>query len=243
MKDSLILVGVLAALTIATSSTANAEWTHYRWTGMADGYTSARFDLYLDPDFVVLAGQDGNNYIAAPVSFGEVTFCHGDDCQSVATPNITLCFPSGPYVVEDGSYFYSGGFFGVADPPITWYLRAPEGTVWTDPSPEAFLNALVLSGTTVYASPSPVLDPLLVSTGAVTVKQEPPFLPCYADLNADSVVDDQDFVVFAAAYERLVCWDGHGDRPPCPEDFNHSSLVDDTDFVLFVVQYNDLVCP
>lgn len=66
--------------------------------------------------------------------------------------------------------------------------------------------------------------------------------PCPADLNADTVVDDADFVVFAAAYNLLLCSDpamGAG----CPADLNNDDVVDDVDFVIFAAAYNELLCP
>ncbi len=67
-------------------------------------------------------------------------------------------------------------------------------------------------------------------------------LPCPADLNGDGLVDDADFVIFANAYDTLVCSDPL--MPPgCPADLNGNTLVDDTDFVLFVDAYNALLCP
>ncbi|MBL8875938.1 MAG: hypothetical protein JNM86_09110, partial [Phycisphaerae bacterium] len=66
--------------------------------------------------------------------------------------------------------------------------------------------------------------------------------PCPADLNADTFVDDSDFVLFLAAYNILDCADPSMPSA-CPADFDQSGTVDDTDFVLFVPAYNELVCP
>jgi len=64
---------------------------------------------------------------------------------------------------------------------------------------------------------------------------------CPADLNADGLVDDADFSLFASAYNLLDCADPA--MPPlCPADLNRDSFVDDTDFVAFVVAYNELIC-
>jgi hypothetical protein len=65
---------------------------------------------------------------------------------------------------------------------------------------------------------------------------------CPSDLNSDGVVDDNDFVIFAGAYDTLVCSDPTMSLG-CPADFNNDSLVDDIDFTIFVPAYNDLVCP
>jgi hypothetical protein len=64
--------------------------------------------------------------------------------------------------------------------------------------------------------------------------------PCSADINLDNAVDDSDFVLFAGAYNDLLC----PALPAfCDADFNDDGVVDDTDFVIFAGQYNDLVCP
>lgn len=59
-------------------------------------------------------------------------------------------------------------------------------------------------------------------------------LTCAGDLNKDGVVDDSDFVVFAAAYNNLL------DRAG---DLNADLVTDDADFVIFASAYDTLVCP
>lgn len=61
--------------------------------------------------------------------------------------------------------------------------------------------------------------------------------PCPADINGDGFVDDGDFVLFATAYDQLIC------GSPCPADFNNDTFVDDSDFVTFAEAYNALLCP
>lgn len=63
---------------------------------------------------------------------------------------------------------------------------------------------------------------------------------CPADINADTLVDDMDFVIFAAAYNDLICADLPG---LCMADMNNDRQVDDTDFVFFAAAYNELLCP
>lgn len=63
---------------------------------------------------------------------------------------------------------------------------------------------------------------------------------CPGDLNADSLVDDADFVLFAGAYNELIC---PAAPTPCPADFNGDTFVDDADFVEFAAAYNALICP
>ncbi|MBX3390017.1 MAG: Ig-like domain-containing protein [Phycisphaeraceae bacterium] len=56
---------------------------------------------------------------------------------------------------------------------------------------------------------------------------------CPCDLNGDSMVDDSDFVVFAAAYNALLTM---------AADFNGDGLTDDADFVIFAHAYDQLLC-
>ena len=65
---------------------------------------------------------------------------------------------------------------------------------------------------------------------------------CPADLNSDDFVDDSDFVLFANAYNVLVC-DDPAMPVGCPADLNGDGFVDDTDFVAFADAYNALLCP
>lgn len=65
---------------------------------------------------------------------------------------------------------------------------------------------------------------------------------CRGDLNFDGAVEDADFVVFAKAYNMLLCADDL--MPPhCQSDLNRDGAVDDDDFVIFVHNYNELICP
>ncbi|MBX3390965.1 MAG: carbohydrate-binding protein [Phycisphaeraceae bacterium] len=86
---------------------------------------------------------------------------------------------------------------------------------------------------------------LCVPSGATAVGKTgdaPGVCGCSGDLNDDNLVDDADFVVFAAAYNLLDCADP--EMPAgCPADLNTDSQVDDADFVMFVAAYNLLICP
>jgi hypothetical protein len=57
---------------------------------------------------------------------------------------------------------------------------------------------------------------------------------CPADLTLDGVVDDVDFVAFAAGYDALLTFAG---------DLNYDARVDDVDFVIFAGAYDVLTCP
>lgn len=74
---------------------------------------------------------------------------------------------------------------------------------------------------------------------------EPPaasVVVCGSDLNCDASVDDADFVLFAAAYNLLIC-DDPVMPAACPSDLNRDGSVDDSDFVVFAAAYNELLCP
>ncbi|MBN8597778.1 MAG: hypothetical protein J0L78_08905 [Planctomycetes bacterium] len=65
--------------------------------------------------------------------------------------------------------------------------------------------------------------------------------PCPGDLNDDRTVDDTDFVLFAQAYDELLC--SEEPETECPADLNGDQIIDDADFVLFVQAYDTLICP
>ncbi|MBS0190718.1 MAG: phosphatase PAP2 family protein [Phycisphaerales bacterium] len=66
--------------------------------------------------------------------------------------------------------------------------------------------------------------------------------PCPADLVADSVVDDTDFVSFAVQYDAFDCRT-LAMPANCSADLNGDNFVDDTDFVLFATAYEEFLCP
>jgi len=120
----------------------------------------------------------------------------------------------------DGSWLYSGGTI-TASNITTDRLR------------------LALNTTRGAA---PVRFRCIVSNSCGTAVSDPATLaPCQSDLTCDNVVDDADFVVFAAAYNVLDCADA-GMALGCPADLNGDGLVDDADFVEFVAAYNNLGC-
>ena len=65
---------------------------------------------------------------------------------------------------------------------------------------------------------------------------------CPADFNTDGLVEDADFVLFAAGYNTLECLDP-AMEPGCPANLNSDLMVDDADFVLFAAAYDALICP
>lgn len=66
--------------------------------------------------------------------------------------------------------------------------------------------------------------------------------PCGADLNADTIVNEEDFSMFAGQYDILDCADS-AMPADCPADLNGDNVVDDADFQVFVVAYNQFRCP
>lgn len=75
--------------------------------------------------------------------------------------------------------------------------------------------------------------------GGRTISQPASLSVCFADFSCDGVVDDADFVVFAAAYDVLGC---AALPPPCVADINGDGLVEDADFVHFARAYEKLLC-
>lgn len=68
------------------------------------------------------------------------------------------------------------------------------------------------------------------------------FAKCSGDLNNDGQVNDADFVLFASAYNLLLCTDPSMPAG-CPADLNRDGNVDDADFTIFVAAYDNLICP
>ncbi|MBS0191996.1 MAG: FG-GAP-like repeat-containing protein [Phycisphaerales bacterium] len=90
----------------------------------------------------------------------------------------------------------------------------------------------VAQRTTRFAGPFPIDTELSITAPA----------PCPADQNADGVVDDGDFALFARSYDLLLCTDP-AQETDCPADLSGDWKVDDSDFVLFVRAYSDFFCP
>lgn len=93
-----------------------------------------------------------------------------------------------------------------------------------------------------FAHVSATLDPARVDTMQIEIGDGGGSVTCPCDLNHDGVVNDDDFVIFANAYNVLDCTDPEMPEG-CPADFNHDQFVNDEDFVIFVPAYNELVCP
>ena len=81
--------------------------------------------------------------------------------------------------------------------------------------------------------PSGAVQPIIGTVNILT--------KCLGDLNNDGIVDDADFVIFAAAYNLLLCADGTMPAG-CPCDFNKDGFVDDVDFQIFIQSYGLPIC-
>ena len=251
MKSSFFVISAIAGA--AVSQMSSAEWMHYHWSGTMiteqdwQVYSTGRFDLYLETETFEL--DSGGTYFYVNLCYGAVSVDTPAGEVVYASGGVRNCQVQQPYIANGNfggdSYWYFGDLKW-GDGPVDylgWYLESPPGAVWTDKSIAAFLERLATSGTRMYALPDANLPIAFISSGDPTITQEvPAAITCYADLNLDGMVDDQDFVLFVVAYDKLLCSENW---PPttCAADFNRDFWVDDSDFVPFVIQYNELLCP
>lgn len=158
---------------------------------------------------------DGNDDIAFAVASGS-PFVDGSLGCILGTPD---------GLSQSVSYHYIAG-----DPKAVFLVDLKNAASSSRRTGAALPSVLVAaySGAQPYQGIS-VLEPFVLTS-------------CPADLNADTFVDDADFVLFLNAYNVLDCADP-STPPGCPADFNSDTLVDDADFVLFIPAYNALVCP
>ncbi|MBX3381093.1 MAG: transglutaminase domain-containing protein [Phycisphaeraceae bacterium] len=64
---------------------------------------------------------------------------------------------------------------------------------------------------------------------------------CAGDLNGDSVVDDDDFVIFYHSYTALDC-ESPDMEEGCPGDLTSDGFVDESDFEIFAAAYDHYFC-
>lgn len=121
------------------------------------------------------------------------------------------------------------------------------GTVWY--SAYQIVNALQGTGkpTLRTVDPATGIDTLVANLpgGSSTIYTDaavqPAEIHCAADLNADNVVEDLDFISFASQYNALECGTS-GMTGGCSADFNFDGFVDDADFITFAAAYDVFVC-
>ncbi|MBS0190243.1 MAG: hypothetical protein U0573_04965 [Phycisphaerales bacterium] len=65
---------------------------------------------------------------------------------------------------------------------------------------------------------------------------------CFGDIDCNGQVDDDDFVLFANAYNIYDCNDNTMPNN-CAADINGDGAVDDTDFAYFATAYDNFACP
>mgnify|MGYP002777479616 CR=1 FL=1 len=119
-------------------------------------------------------------------------------------------------------------------PSIDWWSIDAGGGVSTD-------GIITISGSIGQPDAVRLLGPAGFSIsggfwGAVSAASCPP------DLNADGQVDNDDFVLFASAYNLFDCADPSMPLE-CPSDFDEDGFVDNADFVIFANAYYDFLCP
>jgi hypothetical protein len=128
-----------------------------------------------------------------------------------------------------------------------WQRQLPNGN-WVDLNNGLLPGGGTVSGVTTGTLTISALD--VLSTGPFRINNGNycgsglgtlRFVVCLGDLNCDSAVDDTDFVVFAAHYDRLLCADPTMPLG-CPSDLNGDGAVDDADFVAFASSYDRLIC-
>ncbi|MGH7244564.1 MAG: hypothetical protein ACREJD_14225 [Phycisphaerales bacterium] len=102
--------------------------------------------------------------------------------------------------------------------------------------PPAFLLDLAMNPRRRNSTSMPDFAPATAPEIDIGAYEFVPTCPC--DLNADGVVDDADFVLFASAYDTLIM-----PGPFHDADLTGDGLCDDADFVLFANSYDALLCP
>lgn len=211
----------------------------------ADGLSiSVTFDLYVVPGFaggaVYIGGDNGGGgFSNATDRAAQILWLANGNLvyANSANANITLLsgYATGAWinmrvVIDTGARSYNV-FYGVGGGPQTQIGSAlPFRATSTDSCKFYDRFTFVQFGASVPSVHS-YLDNVVVRSSA-----------CSSDLNGDGSVDDSDFVLFAAAYNLLVC-DDPAMAAGCPSDLNADTYVDDSDFVIFTAAYSNLLCP
>ncbi|MFO0859866.1 MAG: hypothetical protein U0570_04855 [Phycisphaerales bacterium] len=205
-------------------------------------YPGFTFDV-VSRRILMFGGSIRNSTCRVP--FGDTVLFTDRPVVTSSATNVTACM--------HGEVTLSVVVKGYGAPTYRWqYEQEPQ--VWID-TPEGAINfaggTLQASGgtgpalylqTDVQDDAERVRFRCVVSNACGDGVGAPIVLaPCQSDLTCDNVVDDEDFVVFAAAYNVLDCADP-AMAAGCPADLNGDGLVDDGDFVEFVAAYNNLGC-
>ncbi|MBY0112543.1 MAG: hypothetical protein K2Y21_06955 [Phycisphaerales bacterium] len=208
-------------------------------------------DVLLDPNgWILNYGISGESPLVGPPVILETTPAAGNVSVFASSPSaVQLTFSEGVNVSGANLQVTRTG----GDPvPFTFSYNAAIqiGTIAFESklSPSEYTVSLLsvpaslTSGQLLDGDVADPASPASFPTGNGTAGTSTPAVlrftvqpgSCPADLNADTMVDDADFVLFASAYNDLVTM---------VADFNGDGLTDDADFVLFADAYNTLECP
>ncbi|MBL8876834.1 MAG: hypothetical protein JNM86_13645 [Phycisphaerae bacterium] len=205
---------------------------------------------------VTFAGYIASENIAAVEAVGVAGLSNGtifiDNLEfGSGCARVTLQ-PANAATCPRGTRTLSATSSGLSPVTLRWQVEAlPIGSdLWSDlvdgPIPGSVAVASNTSQPTLTVSNAQLAAQrfrLKVSNTCAAQFSNPATLRvCIADFNCDGHVDDEDFVLFAGAYNLLLCEDP-AMIAGCTPDLTADGAVDDADFVLFVAAYNELLCP
>lgn len=133
-----------------------------------------------------------------------------------------------PTANPDGDALWSELSGPVLIRPLLWSLGLPS-------VPGDFI-AMSADGRSLLFGGSGATSWLVVGVPRIDAPRCPP------DFDANRLVDDRDFVVFAAAYSIGDCA-ATAMPATCPADFDGDRFVTDADFAVFAARYSDVLCP
>jgi hypothetical protein len=208
-----------------------------------------------------LACGDFNADSRMDLAFGTVNGFSGAVLRTLANSGAVGAFPQPANRATCAFGTTSIAVVGAGSGPFTyqWQWRPLNGTAWNDV--QEGLNFDSPGGSTRFiahdsraaicsienfggmgAVTSHWEHRCVITNGCGTIaSHQMTFTVCAADFSCDGFVDDTDFVLFATAYDILVCPDPS--KPAsCPTDINGDGQVDDIDFVLFASAYDLFSC-
>lgn len=222
---------------------------------------SGCYSISAQPAFAAFQGVMGNrSYLSQGDKDGLVSR-YGVSPDDAYAPNFTLAtareLASAQSIV--GRLNTTSDWYKVTLPTALTLSVTAIGDVWAPSNARVRIknaaNATLAEalftkvGTTISANPSKALP---AGTYYIEVVRSQPFGGPYVltpkasckplDFTGDSIVNDTDFTIFAAAYNLVTCSDPTMPAG-CPADVNKDGFVDDADFGFFVSAYNVVVCP
>lgn len=253
------------------SSFSNLETTADNNTAFSNPHavihhlTTTSATLSAGHHFIVFEVADVNDHILDSAAFianlragsGTEGTDPTEDTPHAGCPHITT-HPSAASACPSATITFSAAATGAPVLDYRWQWNETGTTIWKNMidgvnldqfgSPAFTVNGAEALDVSVAAAPAGSLIPLhsvrlVVANDCGDDRSDPALLHlCAGDLSCDGFVDDTDFVLFAAAYNALLCSDP-AMGPVCTADFNRDGFVDDSDFVLFAAAYNELLCP